>query len=1038
MRKPTKTSLGMCGPVTLEQSFPFVAYVFGGGPDSPLICLTAHLDDHRWLLEEKNLRRLLSLTLQTAKQRYKDWLQLPCLLAHVQPGGKQIAFNVYEGSESEPEKIAKAALRTRTRVLVREVDGRRYLVTQYAPPPGQTLCRYEIVLEDDGASLGSVYLNWDDFDRIDKAIRVGFAGQAEVASLDFGMYMLETDQSGDPVEAFHSFYHAARQSDASQSSLVIAMGRELGVRLLGFCMWDYADWVAGTVCKLSESGDPPNDHIEALRVKGVACSRLGSFDHTVQCFGSALALLPRLHDRALESRLHMSYGLALMDLLSHWETLDRAERQRANAVLRQRLDLAEREVRAARDILAAAGDERAQRNLRFVDLELLRIRDLRGEHAGTRSELEALECKADYPEPSALTAKDIDQIKYEATRLHYCLAATQKAAEEEGDRAWVRYLAEDVPRAVERVNRLPTQRPIADRLCYLMVLAGQCVVNTALDLDQELAPAREDSQGQPASRRPTRALDSEDRSWILKSLDAARQNLEQGLKLQRSLNAGNLASARPGLDYGGLAVIDIAGILQSAQLLLAAFDGQADLSWKAFEIADGVKGRFFKRDLAVSGARIPQEALPFVADELTELRDALLAGTADHRVVMAEYEWATRHNLSAEQAKTYREDASFEEEMDHEKVTAFLEGCETPTAFLSLYANPRETVAYVVTSKQLFPKVERLQVDARSLESRARSLNLGIAGGPESGPIDALEPWKRDEYFRPFQELCDLLKPMMPHFAGASRIVISPHAQWHALPLHALLLPLFWGGRRKIGISYVPSLRAMQLLQKRQKRTAAFVREPIALATVPACEDKNLENQFQREHNLFAQLFRRTHRTVLPAYGVVATREHVLEDMLKAGLYHFLAHGLDAGAANAMKSGLLVANDQGLPSRADSATARSYHLLTAELAVANGTTASHATLQACSLGRAHLAPGDEIWGMTRALLAGGADTVLAPMWDVDLEASSRLLRRFYLHWLVHQMPCWLALTTAQREMATGRIAAFRHFFHWGAFQLVGC
>jgi CHAT domain-containing protein len=299
-------------------------------------------------------------------------------------------------------------------------------------------------------------------------------------------------------------------------------------------------------------------------------------------------------------------------------------------------------------------------------------------------------------------------------------------------------------------------------------------------------------------------------------------------------------------------------------------------------------------------------------------------------------------------------------------------------------------------------------------------------------------PWQRDEYFKPLQELRDLLKPMMPHFAGISRIVISPHGAWYGLPLHTLLLPLLWNDRRDVGISYVPSLRALHLLQKRQKRTAPFAREPIALATVPAHEDENSEGQFLREHHLFTRLFRRTNRNVLSAYGVAATRQRILEEMRKAGLYHFLAHGLDAGAGDAMKSGLLVANDQGLPSRAACSTASSYPMLTAALVAANGTTASHVTLQACSLGRLHLAPGDEIWGMTRALLAGGANTVLAPLWDVDLEASSRLLRRFYLHWLLGRMPAWVALGAAQREMATGHIKAFRHFYHWGAFQLVGC
>jgi len=1031
-----KISEELCGPVTLEESFPFVAYVFHGEADSPAICLTAHLDDHKLLLNWSTLRPLLYATLRNAKERYKDWLKIPCLVGHVQAGGKEIAVNVYEGSETEPKKIAKAALRTRTRVLVREVDGQRYVVTQYAPEPGEAVCRYELRSENDRQLIGTLHLTWDDFERIDNAIRVAMPLKAEgvMSRYDFGSYLFESELVKDPIEAFHSFYHAQGLADASGTPLVIAAGLDVAVRLLGFYMWDYAEWVAGAVSRLAESVDSPSDRVKALRLKGIACSHLGRFDDTVKCFESALADLPRPRDLALESQVRMSYGLALMDLLAHWETLDLDERRRANAVLGQRLDLAERELHAAKEILSETKSERANRNLRFLNLDLLRIRDLRGDHTGARRELEYLKCDNDYSH-SPLTDEDIDQIKYEATVLHYSLAAAQKAAEGD-DRSWLQFLVEDLPRAATRMNRLPTKRPVSDRLCCLMALSGQCIVNFALDLGPALAQPNQGNS--PSSEQPAVFLDPEKRSWILKMLEVARKNLEEGLKLQYVLKVGNLAPGRPGLDYGGLSVIDFAGMLQSAQILLAAYAGQPELSWKALGTADMAKGRFFRRDLAFSAARMPETVSPSVVEELQDLRDALVADRADHRVVMAEHEWATRHNLSTEQAKAYREDTSFEEELDRKEIEELLEGLKVPTALLSLYANRKETLAYLATSAQPFPKVYRLEVDIGSLEGRARSLYAGIAGGEGAGPIDALRPWQRDEYFKPLQELRDLVKPMMPHFAGISRIVISPHGPWHGLPLHALLLPLLWNDRQDTGISYAPCLRALHLLQKRERRMAQFAREPIAMATVPAAEDKNSEGKFQREHRLFTQLFRRTNRTILSTYGVAATRSHILEEMRNAGLCHLLAHGLDAGAGNAMKSGLLVANNQGLPSRVACSTASSYPTLTAALAAANGTAASHITLQACSLGRLHLAPGDEIWGMTRALLAGGADTVLAPLWDVDLQASSSLLRRFYLHWLLGDMPAWLALGTAQREMATGRIKAFRHFYHWGAFQLVGC
>jgi len=144
-----------------------------------------------------------------------------------------------------------------------------------------------------------------------------------------------------------------------------------------------------------------------------------------------------------------------------------------------------------------------------------------------------------------------------------------------------------------------------------------------------------------------------------------------------------------------------------------------------------------------------------------------------------------------------------------------------------------------------------------------------------------------------------------------------------------------------------------------------------------------------------------------------------------------------ASGEPAMSSAPVLASDRG-GSRADDAAEMRARMLTAALMMANGTTASHVTLQACSVGRPSAGFRDELWGVTRALLAGGTSTVLAPLWDLDLSSSSQLLRRFYQHWLHGGQPAWLALASAQREMATGSTEQFRHFSHWGALQLTGC
>jgi CHAT domain-containing protein len=184
------------------------------------------------------------------------------------------------------------------------------------------------------------------------------------------------------------------------------------------------------------------------------------------------------------------------------------------------------------------------------------------------------------------------------------------------------------------------------------------------------------------------------------------------------------------------------------------------------------------------------------------------------------------------------------------------------------------------------------------------------------------------------------------------------------------------------------------------------------------------------------RLLHRSHRPVDAAFGCEATLDRLLLQSGAVGIRHIIAHGIDAGSDHAMQSGILVADGAALPSRAGAADAPP--MLTATLELAHPTVASHVTVQACEIGRVYSAHRDELWGMTRALIAGGADTVLAPIWEVSLRSSGELLRDFYRRWLIEGVPPALALSRAQRAMAEGRTQAYRHFAHWGAFQMVGC
>ena len=720
--------------------------------------------------------------------------------------------------------------------------------------------------------------------------------------------------------------------------------------------------------------------------------------------------------------------------------------------MHQRLEVADRELSAARKLFAETDDDRARRNTPFIDLELLRIRDLRGDHAGALSAFDAVARDVPTHDKQTLTATDIDQVKYEGTRLHYRLAAAIKVAElDAADSSGL--LIEEIFRTVKQVNQLPAQRPIADRLCCLMVLAGQYFLQLALEWRCAKERARGTSDGQSGSDESVPSLADKDRDWIVAKLGEIKENLSVAWKIQRSFELNNVRPPRSGIEYGGLSVLDVSGLLQKTLLFLGEARSDPELVWEALVRADEIKGRFFQRDLAFSAAQPPDRVPVVVARALTDLRSSLLSGIGDHRVVMAEFDRAIHFDMAKQDARQYIEETSFEGALTRDEIRTLLKAEGVRSGFVSFYATPRETLVYLVTSADESPRVTRFQIDASAVELASAHLK-GDLRGYSTVDDDRVDPL--------LNGLRRLFEAMLPQLLHLSRIVISPHGPWHGIPLHVVLLPLLWHEGKEVGTVYVPSLKAWHLLHKRRHAMAAYGGQPIALTTAPARED--IEEMFAEEYRGIRAVLERTGRTVSAAFGQEATLQRGLEDLRNCGVHHFLAHGVDAGSDNAMSSGLLLASESGgLPSRSytasgnpamssapvlasdrgsrsssDDAAPMRARMLTAALMMANGTTASHVTLQACSVGRPSAAFRDELWGVTRALLAGGTSTVLAPLWDLDLRSSSQLLRRFYEQWLLHGQPAWLALASAQREMATGRTEEFRHFSHWGALQLAGC
>ncbi|TVP52520.1 MAG: CHAT domain-containing protein [Mongoliibacter sp.] len=143
--------------------------------------------------------------------------------------------------------------------------------------------------------------------------------------------------------------------------------------------------------------------------------------------------------------------------------------------------------------------------------------------------------------------------------------------------------------------------------------------------------------------------------------------------------------------------------------------------------------------------------------------------------------------------------------------------------------------------------------------------------------------------------------------------------------------------------------------------------------------------------------------------------ENVLAVLGENKLYHFSTHGVFPKAvANAShkqmnpyyNSGLLLMANGQKPALNPSFI---YHdgpfLLSPEVLTTSGVnlSGSHISMQACVSGRSSEGYGGDALGLEWALFYCGANSMLSASWDIDIDWSNRLFRKFYDNWIHKEM-----------------------------------
>ena len=255
-----------------------------------------------------------------------------------------------------------------------------------------------------------------------------------------------------------------------------------------------------------------------------------------------------------------------------------------------------------------------------------------------------------------------------------------------------------------------------------------------------------------------------------------------------------------------------------------------------------------------------------------------------------------------------------------------------------------------------------------------------------------------------------LWQPLEPLLGGASRVLIVAHGTLHYLPFAVLR-----GADGKLlveryGLRFLPGASVLKFL--RPSATGASL---LALGN-PDLGDARLDLNFAGEEA-------RAVSGLFPDARLLLRQEASETNFRKAAgsfrRIHVASHGSFRADAP-LASGLYLARD-----------AENDGLLTVGELYDLSLSADLVTLSACETGLGKVVNGDDIVGLNRGFLYAGARSVVASLWSVEDQATSRLMQAFYRN--LGKLDKVEALRQAQLSTRT----AFPHPFYWAAFQLTG-
>jgi CHAT domain-containing protein len=316
-------------------------------------------------------------------------------------------------------------------------------------------------------------------------------------------------------------------------------------------------------------------------------------------------------------------------------------------------------------------------------------------------------------------------------------------------------------------------------------------------------------------------------------------------------------------------------------------------------------------------------------------------------------------------------------------------------AIVEYYFTERELLAFILKDGRL--RVARL--DANGLDGKVRDFRRQIESQGAG-----VEDLARSLYIQ-------LVRPIETDI-GTDQVLFIPHGILHYLPFSAL-----HDGKDYLvasrSVRYLPSASVLRFLRPVRSKG---IQNILVLGNPDLGEARYDLPNAESEARGIAKLVPGSELLVRAKASELAFKRFAAN----FEFLHIASHG-EFNSDEPLKSRLMLARDG-----ADDGFLTAGEIYDLKL------NANLVTLSACETGLGHVASGDDIIGLTRALLYAGTSNVVASLWQVDDLATSELMTAFYQNLMQGD-----AVRHALRRAQSAVKARMPHPFFWAPFFVVG-